>query len=416
MALLGKHTQHEYYTGLSQTLEPIKHGNYQFTSLETIINQFMFAYVGEDKIISKTKRLDVAYHAQRAMQELSFDTFKSCKTQQITLPPSLTMTLPHDYVNYTKVTWVDSSGIEHVIYPTSRTSNAESIAQDEAGNYQFAILQGYYGKAARDKINVLMQYPFIQQTTVNAGSTELPFDVILGAYGGTFTGWDMSLGTGVEVPVGALNDSSPFEVGMEIISAAWPVGTTITNIDTSNANPANWVVTLSYASTNTATVATTVIVVDATNDTVWGRFQSVTPREISNLNDFDDNINWPTSGGRYGLDPEFSNINGSFYIDCENGKIHFSSKLSGQLNVLHYLSDHLGTDGEMQVHKFAEEAMYKWIAHGILSTRINIPEYIINRFKKEKFAETRKAKLRLSNIKLEEITQIFRGKSKQIKH
>ena len=34
----------------------------------------------------------------------------------------------------------------------------------------------------------------------------------------------------------------------------------------------------------------------------------------------------------------------------------------------------------------------------------------------EKFAETRKAKLRLSNIKLEEITQILRGKSKQIKH
>ena len=70
----------------------------------------------------------------------------------------------------------------------------------------------------------------------------------------------------------------------------------------------------------------------------------------------------------------------------------------------------------MQVHKFAEEAMYKWIAYGCLISRIGIPEYVIARFKKEKFAETRKAKLRLSNIKLEEITQIFRGKSKQIKH
>ena len=43
-------------------------------------------------------------------------------------------------------------------------------------------------------------------------------------------------------------------------------------------------------------------------------------------------------------------------------------------------------------------------------------QYVINRYKKERFAETRKAKLRLSNLKLEEITQIFRGKSKQIKH
>ena len=84
--------------------------------------------------------------------------------------------------------------------------------------------------------------------------------------------------------------------------------------------------------------------------------------------------------------------------------------------MLDYISDGLGTDAEMQVHKFAEEAMYKWILYNILSTRYNTPEYIINRYKKEKIAETRKAKLRLSNIKLEEITQILRGKSKQIKH
>ena len=67
-------------------------------------------------------------------------------------------------------------------------------------------------------------------------------------------------------------------------------------------------------------------------------------------------------------------------------------------------------------HKFVEEAAYKWIAYAILSTRINVPEHIVNRFKRERFAETRKAKLRLSNIKLEEITQVLRGKSKHIKH
>ena len=84
--------------------------------------------------------------------------------------------------------------------------------------------------------------------------------------------------------------------------------------------------------------------------------------------------------------------------------------------ILEYISDGLGTYEEMIVHKFAEEAMYKWIMYGCLSARIDIPEYVIRRYKKERFAETRKAKLRLSNIKLEEITQILRGKSKQIKH
>ena len=84
--------------------------------------------------------------------------------------------------------------------------------------------------------------------------------------------------------------------------------------------------------------------------------------------------------------------------------------------MLDYISDSLGTDGEMQVHKFAEEAMYKWISHAVLASRANTPEYLVARYKRERFVAIRQAKLRLSNIKLEEITQILRGKSKQIKH
>ena len=83
--------------------------------------------------------------------------------------------------------------------------------------------------------------------------------------------------------------------------------------------------------------------------------------------------------------------------------------------ILKYISDSLGTDNEMQVHKFAQDAIYKHIMYSILSTRANIPEYVVRRYKQEKFAATRQAKLRLSNIKLEEITQTLRGKSKWIK-
>ena len=97
------------------------------------------------------------------------------------------------------------------------------------------------------------------------------------------------------------------------------------------------------------------------------------------------------------------------------GYIHFGSTLAGETIILKYISDGLGTDGEMVVHKFVEEAMYKWIAYGVISGRSNIPEYIVQRYKKEKFAETRKAKIRLSNIKMEEFTQILKGMSKQIK-
>ena len=116
MGLLDQ-SQNNYYKNSSNF------GKYQFTSLDDVINQFLVAYVGEGKIINKVSRTDVAFHAQRAMQELSFDTFKSIKSQEIVLPPTNTMILPHDYVNYTKLAWSDSAGVKRPLYPTSKTSN-----------------------------------------------------------------------------------------------------------------------------------------------------------------------------------------------------------------------------------------------------------------------------------------------------
>ena len=148
--------------------------------------------------------------------------------------------------------------------------------------------------------------------------------------------------------------------------------------------------------------------------TSWDDYSSNVPSE--NQDDYQDDTYWPMNGSRYGLDPQHAQSNGLFYIDCMSGKIHFSSNVSGRTIVIDYISDSLGTDGEMQVHKFAEEAMYKWISHAILAGTANIPEYQVNRFKKERFAAVRTAKLRLSNLNIEELTQVLRGKSKQIKH
>jgi len=123
-----------------------------------------------------------------------------------------------------------------------------------------------------------------------------------------------------------------------------------------------------------------------------------------------------SAGGRKGLNPETTQENGVFIIDEVNGKISFSSELSGKVVTIKYISDGLGTDDEMKIHKFAEDAIYKYITYGIASSRINFPEYIINRFRKEKRAAIRNAKLRLSSLKISELEQVMRGKSKFIKH
>ena len=294
MGLLDNQTQKAYYEGSS-------FGTYQFVSLSDIINNFLIAYVGQDKLISRIRRTDVAFHAQRALAELSFDTFKSTKSQEIEVPNSLTMIIPQDYVNYVKLTWADGAGIERVIYPATKTSNPYAIKQNTDGTYDFG------------SGNVLQE----QDSSTNVSDT-------------------------------------------------------------------------------------------------WDKYKSHTP--VENQQDYDTDRYDFLDGERYGINPAHSQANGSFYIDELQGKIHFSSNINGKTVTLKYISDSLGTDDEMKVHKLAEDAMYKHILCDVMSARRNVPANAIFRYKKDKFAAVRKAKLRLSNIKLEEITQILRGKSKHIKH
>ena len=114
------------------------YGNYIYTPLSDIVKNFELAYVGEDKLIPKAKRTDILFHAMRGMQEFSYDLLKSVKSMELAIPPSLSLALPQDYVNYVKLSWSDSSGIEHTIYPMSKSSNPTSISQNvNNGDYIF---------------------------------------------------------------------------------------------------------------------------------------------------------------------------------------------------------------------------------------------------------------------------------------
>lgn len=297
MGLLDNQNESTYYAGSDL-------GSYQFTSLQNVIDQFMLAYVGEGKIITKVKRPEVVFHAQRTLQEFSFDVFKSTKAIEIEVPNTLLMSLPQDYVNYVKICYVDGSGIQHPLYPNRYSSNPTNPKQTGSiGNENF------------------------------------------------------------------IDDNADGTIDLD------------------------------------------------TESTTWERYKSLTPNENTNHDfDYDDDIYDANLGQRYGLDPQHAQINGSYYIDEKKGYIHFSSNISGKHVTLEYVSDSLGTDAEMQVHKLAEEAMYKNMAYAILSTRANTPINTVLRFKKEARATRRNAKLRLSNIKPTEIIQTLRGKSKHIKH
>lgn len=156
-------------------------------------------------------------------------------------------------------------------------------------------------------------------------------------------------------------------------------------------------------------------VTTATKSTQQERYESLTPTEADQTADeaFDGK---QLIGGRYGIEPSTFNSNGVYIIDEANGKFGFSSNLNGKLITIKYISDGLGSDADMKVSKLAEDALYKYVLYAIASTRDNIPEYQINRFRREKRAAMRNAKIRLYNMNPTEMTQSLRGQSKHIKH
>ena len=282
------------------------YGGYSYTSLNDVINGFIATYVGEHKLIGDVKRTDVIFHAKRGLQEFSYDTLKSVKSQELTIPPSLSVIIPQDYVNYTAISYIDQLGVKHPIYPANNltTSPYEVPLQDSAG------------QPTQDE-----------------------------------------LGDNIE-------------------------GTSITN--------ERW------AEANDRLLNGNISAYD-----YWAYDNYLTGN--------------PFYGQRYGNEPQNAQRNGWFNMNERDGVIAFSSNLKDRLIVLEYISDGLAYDLDSRIPKMAEDALYAHILYSILASRINQPEYVIQRLKRDRAAKLRNAKIRLSNIKLNEIVQVMRGKSKWIK-
>ena len=282
------------------------YGSYSYTPLNEVIDGFMAIYVGEHKLIPDVKRIDVIFHAKRGLQEFSYDTLKSIKSQELSIPPSLSVIIPQDYVNYVSMCYIDEMGVKHPIYPANNltTSPYEVPLQDALGN----------------------------PTTDNFGDN------------------------------------------LE--------GSSITNERWADANDR-------------------LLNGNITAEDYWAYSGWLTGN--------------PFLGQRYGNDPQYAQRNGWFNMNERDGVIAFSSNLKDRLIILEYISDGLAYDLDVKIPKMAEDALYAHMLYSILAGRINQPEYVIQRLKKDRSAKLRNAKIRLSNIKLDEIVQVMRGKSKWIK-
>ena len=284
--------------------------DYSYIKLNEVINNFIIAYVGAGKNIPSCKRTDLIFHSKRAMQEFSYDTLNSIKSQELNIPPSLSVIIPQDYVNYVKMSWIDQMGVKRPIYPANNLT---------INPYELPI-QDNRGVPTQD-----------------------------------------NFGENLE--------------GTSLTERRWA---------------------------------------KADDNLLNGQANNL--RQIDFDYDGYDYTRGIAEGRIYGLDPQYSQSNGWFTINHREGKMSFSSNLAGALIVLEYISDGLAYDLDTRVPKMAEEAMYAYMHHAVLASRSGQPEYVINRLKREATAKLRNAKIRLSNIKLDEIVQVMRGKSKWIKY
>ena len=287
------------------------YGGYQYVKLNDIINTFIATYVGTGKLIPSVKRTDVIFHAKRGLQEFSYDTLKSIKSQEVTITPSLSMIIPQDYVNYVRLSWTDAYGIKHIIYPSDNLTIKPTDVPLQTVNGDF--IQDKYGTNTQGTSDTSRNWDNLNQRRLSGG-----FDA--------------------------------YQNGIE---------------------------------------------------NYYGDSYMFGPQQL---------------GMRYGSLPETTQVNGYFTMNPARGTISFSSDMNGRTVVLEYISDGLAYDTDSKVPKMAEEAMYMHIAYSILAGRSGVQEYVVQRFKKDRRAQLRNAKIRLSDIKLDQIVRIMRNKSKWIKH
>ncbi len=121
--------------GINQTDEQYyqdedNYGNYQYTTLDNIIDTFNLRYVGDDKLINNVRRYDIIGHAKKGLQEINYDALKEIKKLELEVGDDLKFILPKDYVNYVRISTVDSNGRFRPMIESTRTGIVKSYLQD----------------------------------------------------------------------------------------------------------------------------------------------------------------------------------------------------------------------------------------------------------------------------------------------
>jgi hypothetical protein len=289
---MGYLTNYNYYLNGGAIPTNLNHGSYQYLTLPEVVNNFMSNFVGEDQMIDNVARHNVIFHAKRCIRELNYDAHKSYKAIEIEVDSTLKVVMPHDYVDYIRI----SRQANGVLYPL--TENRKIMSAD---------------------------------AYLTDNNSELTFDangeVLL-------TSSDLDSQRISEDPADTDNSCSVYPIGKQ-----------------------------------------------------------------------------------YGMNTNNANGNSKFRINRQYGVIDFDSSMSGKKIVLEYLSDGMegGDNTKIMVNKFFETYIYRYITYEILNAKFGIPAVTKNEARKNKHAEWRNARIRMTKMDANTLLSLLRGQNKWIK-
>lgn len=132
----------EYYD------DKTRYGEYQYVTLSEVIDNFMMSRDSDD-YHGTTPRFKVLFQAMRGIRELYYDVVREVRAIELELAPTLSVTLPPDYINYVRISWVDDAGQLHPMAVDNNMTIAQEYLQDNDYNYLYdsdgCVAQGQHG-------------------------------------------------------------------------------------------------------------------------------------------------------------------------------------------------------------------------------------------------------------------------------
>jgi hypothetical protein len=112
------------------------HGDYQYTKINDLINDYLMSRSSDD-YTADTPRYQILYQAMKGLREFYFDVLQEVKGRALELSPTLQVTLPQDYINYVRISWVDEAGMLHPMAVDNSMSIASDYLQDDRYEIMF---------------------------------------------------------------------------------------------------------------------------------------------------------------------------------------------------------------------------------------------------------------------------------------